>query len=291
MKSSFLQVGVILRLALVVAATPAVSERDCDLGLAVDTAASNFTSKTLPVSVISTASATNKRSSATRSTNTSTVKSSSTKATKSSSVSTTSRAITTGGAFGSSSFPVSSGTAVLSAAQTIEAGGSLDGGIVIYDRGVSCTGQTEGDESDAVFQIENGGSLSNVIVGPNQIEGVHCQGACTLTNVWWSTVCEHAFSIKSQDADETTTINGGGAFGASDKVVQHNGAGTVSISDFTVSDFGKLYWSCENCDSMFERHVIIDGVTASDGSEIAGMFPFLPSYDVFLNLIRYQLEL
>ena len=141
---------------------------------------------------------------------------------------------------------------------------------MMYDRGVSCTGQTEGGESDAVFQIENGGSLSNLIIGPNQIEGIHCQGACTLSNVWWSAVCEDAFSIKNQDAGETTTINGGGAFGASDKVVKHNGAGTVSISGFTVSDFGKLYRSCGNCDSMFERHVIIDGVAASDGSEIAG---------------------
>jgi hypothetical protein len=116
------------------------------------------------------------------------------------------------------SLPASSGTSVLSAAQTIAAGGSFDGGMTMFDRGVSCTGQAEGGDSDAVFNIEEGGSLSNVIIGPNQIEGVHCQGACTLTNVWWSAVCEDAFSIKLQDADATTTINGGGAFGAEDKV-------------------------------------------------------------------------
>ena len=49
---------------------------------------------------------------------------------------------------------------------------------LIHSRGVSCTGQAEGGDSDAVFIIENGGSLSNVIIGPNQIEGVHCEGAC-----------------------------------------------------------------------------------------------------------------
>lgn len=74
----------------------------------------------------------------------------------------------------------------------------------MYDRGVDCTGQEEGGDSDAVFQIENGGTLKNVIIGPNQIEGVHCQGACTLENVWWSAVCEDAFTIKNQDAGETT---------------------------------------------------------------------------------------
>ncbi|PSR75234.1 pectate lyase, partial [Coniella lustricola] len=183
---------------------------------------------------------------------------------------------TTGsGSSGSSSsggsLPQSSGTSALSAVQTIAAGESFDGGMVMYDRGVDCTGQEEGGDSDAVFEIEAGGSLSNVIIGPNQIEGIHCFGACTLTNVWWSAVCEDAFTVKEQDAGDTTTISGGGAFGAEDKVIQHNGAGTVAIEDFTVSDFGKLYRSCGNCDSMYERHVTITGVTASSGKLLAGV--------------------
>ncbi|PQE30894.1 pectate lyase protein [Rutstroemia sp. NJR-2017a WRK4] len=176
---------------------------------------------------------------------------------------------TTGSTGGS--VPASSGTSALSAVQTIAAGASFDGGMVMYDRGVSCTGQSEGGDSDAVFQIEEGGSLSNVIIGPNQIEGIHCQGACTLTNVWWSAVCEDAFTIKNQAAGSTTKISGGGAFGAEDKVFQHNGAGTLSISDFTVDTFGKLYRSCGNCKTMYERHVIMDSITATDGKEIAGI--------------------
>lgn len=71
-----------------------------------------------------------------------------------------------------SSLPKSSGTSALLAVQTIAAGKSFDGGMVMFDRGVSCTGQDEGGDSDAVFQIEEGGSLSNVIIGSNQIEGV-----------------------------------------------------------------------------------------------------------------------
>lgn len=31
----------------------------------------------------------------------------------------------------------------------------------------------------------------------------------------------------------------------------------MSITGFTVEDFGKLYRSCGNCDSMYERHVIM----------------------------------
>ncbi|KKY14430.1 putative pectate lyase [Phaeomoniella chlamydospora] len=150
----------------------------------------------------------------------------------------------------STALPASSGSSTLSAVQTIAAGETYDGGMYMIDRGVSCTGQDEGGDSDAVFELEDGATLSNVIIGPNQIEGVHCYGSCTLDNVWWSAVCEDAFTIKEQDADGTTTITGGGAFGADDKVFQHNGGGTLSVSGFTVDDFGKLYRSCGNCDSI-----------------------------------------
>lgn len=110
-----------------------------------------------------------------------------------------------------------------------------------------------------------------MIIGPNQIEGVHCFGSCSLTNVWWSAVCEDAFTIKEQAAGETSKISGGGAFGAEDKVLQHNGGGTLSVSGFTVETFGKLYRSCGNCKSMFERHVIFDNISATDGKSLAGI--------------------
>ncbi|KAF5008065.1 hypothetical protein FDECE_5648 [Fusarium decemcellulare] len=169
--------------------------------------------------------------------------------------------------------PDAAGSSVLDAPMTIAAGESFDGGNVVFDRGVSCTGQEEGGDSDAVFILEAGASLSNVIIGPNQVEGVHCNGGCTITNVWWDAVCEDAFSIKKQADGETTTINGGGAKGAEDKVIQHNGGGTVVIKDFTVSDFGKLYRSCGNCDDMPARHVEVSGVTASDGKILVGINP------------------
>ncbi|MCJ1333300.1 hypothetical protein MMC10_009994 [Thelotrema lepadinum] len=167
--------------------------------------------------------------------------------------------------------PSSSGTSTLKAVQTIAAGSSFDGKMVQSDRGVSCTGQAEGGDSDAVFELEEGASISNVIIGPNQIEGIHCFGACTLTNVWWSAVCEDAFTVKEQDAGATTTISGGGAYGAEDKVLQHNGGGTIKVSGFTVDSFGKLYRSCGNCDSQVERHVVMDSISASSGSVLAGI--------------------
>jgi hypothetical protein len=61
--------------------------------------------------------------------------------------------------------PEASGSSVLDAVMTIAAGESFDGGNYMYDRGVSCTGQEEGGDSDAVFILEAGASLSNVIIG------------------------------------------------------------------------------------------------------------------------------
>lgn len=89
--------------------------------------------------------------------------------------------------------PSSNGSVTFKSPQTVT--GVFDGGMKTYDRGVSCTGQEEGGDSDAVFSVEDGGTLQNVIIGANQIEGVHCQGTCTIKNVWWTAVCEgmHSF--------------------------------------------------------------------------------------------------
>ncbi|CAG8681843.1 10610_t:CDS:2, partial [Acaulospora colombiana] len=150
--------------------------------------------------------------------------------------------------------------------------GSFDGKMVKYDRkgsGGACAGQDEKGEDAAVFILQAGATLSNVIIGKDQAEGVHCRGACTLNNVWWE-------DFKQTGSGDVSTVNGGGAFSASDKIceslhssqrshgttniyqVQHNGAGTVKISNFFANSFGKLYRSCGNCDKSYKRTVVVD---------------------------------
>lgn len=143
----------------------------------------------------------------------------------------------------SSTFPTAAGESTLSKPMEVT---DFDGGMVRFGRGVPCT-SGEGGGKDAVFNVADGGSLSNVIIGADQIEGVHCAGACTITNVWWEAVCEDALTFKGNG---DAIVSGGGAKGANDKVVQHNGLGTVSISNFYVEDFGKLYRSCGNCEAV-----------------------------------------
>ncbi|KAK0210052.1 polysaccharide lyase family 3 protein [Desarmillaria ectypa] len=170
----------------------------------------------------------------------------------------------------SCTFPTPPKTSSLSSPMTIKAGGSFDGGNVRFDRGAgACKEQNEGGDGAAVFLLQEGASLSNVVIGANQAEGIHCLGSCKLTNVWFEDVCEDGITIRQKSG--TSTIRGGGAKGASDKVIQHNGGGTVAVDSFCVENFGKLYRSCGNCDEIYARHSTFSNIIASDGSSLAGI--------------------
>ncbi|KAG8951478.1 hypothetical protein FRC04_006010 [Tulasnella sp. 424] len=186
--------------------------------------------------------------------------------------------------------PSSSGYVALPTASVIKS--SFDGGMKRYDRAGSsgaCQGQTETGEADAVFILESGATIQNVIIGADQAEGIHCRGPCTVKNVWWADVCEgglfdacqgsgsgakhpslDAITIKQTGSGDVSYIIGGGAFHAEDKIIQHNGAGTVNVKNFYANDFGKFYRSCGNCSKSYARHVIIDSVAMIGGS--AGNF-------------------
>ncbi|KAF3032937.1 hypothetical protein E8E11_000258 [Didymella keratinophila] len=168
--------------------------------------------------------------------------------------------------------PKAVGTKTNKAVIEVKAGQVFDGQWYRYDRGSgACGGQGEGDYKDAVFYLQEGATLRNVIIGKNQAEGVHCNGHCTLEFVWWEDVCEDALSIKNDKTGSQTWVIGGGAYHGSDKIIQHNGCGTVNIINFYVEDYGKLYRSCGNCSKQCKRNVYIEGVTAKNGGELAGI--------------------
>ncbi|KAH9160443.1 hypothetical protein LEN26_001850 [Aphanomyces euteiches] len=132
-------------------------------------------------------------------------------------------------------WPTSQGNVKYSSPYVVKKGEVFDGKMKTYERSnVACTGQTEGGKDTAVFWVENGGTLKNVIIGKNQAKGVHCgDRGCTIENVWWDDVCEDALSIKGGSASSVSKIIGGGARSADDKIIQHNGAGTVAIEGST----------------------------------------------------------
>jgi cell division septation protein DedD len=141
--------------------------------------------------------------------------------------------------------------------------GSFDGGNVRFIGGAALGDGGQDEGQDPMFQLADGATLANVIIGTPAADGVHCLGTCTLRNVWWQDVGEDAATFKGTAASQTMTIDGGGARHASDKTFQHNGPGTMVIKNFQAADIGKLYRSCGNCSKQFARHVQVSNVTVT----------------------------
>jgi hypothetical protein len=162
-------------------------------------------------------------------------------------------------------WPSSAGNVSISG--TVSVSGTFDGGMKTY----CCIGDGGQSESqDPMFKIANGGTLQNVILGSPAGDGVHCEGTCTLRNVWWNDIGEDAATFKGTGGG-TSYVIGGGARSGSDKTFQHNGNGTVSISGFYLSGAGKLYRGCGNCTNSYQRHVKIDNVLLNNIDMVAGI--------------------
>jgi hypothetical protein len=157
-------------------------------------------------------------------------------------------------------------TGDVSVSGTINVSGTLDGGLRRY----CCIGDGSQSESqDPMFDLADGATLKNVIIGTPAGDGVHCEGRCTIQNVWWEDVGEDAATFLATNGD--SYVIGGGARSADDKVFQHNGSGTVHISGFYAKTIGKLYRACGNCSTSHERHVVIDNVLLDSASYVAGI--------------------
>jgi hypothetical protein len=158
-----------------------------------------------------------------------------------------------------------------SVAATIRVSGKLDGKLKRYAGTGALGGGGQDEGQDPMFLLSDGATLENVIVGAPAADGIHCEGSCTLRNVWWEDVGEDAATLKGSSGSQVMSIECGGAKKASDKVFQHNGPGTMKIQNFVVEDFGKLYRSCGNCKTQHERHVEMKNIDATKGKVLAGI--------------------
>lgn len=91
--------------------------------------------------------------------------------------------------------PARNGSSVISFSEPKVITGNFDGYNHEFDRGRPCNTDADTPDENAVFILEDGATLSNVIIGPNQLEGIHCLGSCTLKNTWFRDVCEGEFLL------------------------------------------------------------------------------------------------
>jgi len=167
-------------------------------------------------------------------------------------------------------WPTATGSQAVTA--KIAVSGTLDGGNKRYYGSGNLGGTGQDEDQDPIFELADGATLKNVIIGTPAADGVHCKGSCTLNNVWWEDVGEDAATFKGTSSGHTGTVTGGGAKKAADKVFQHNGAGTVKISNFELTDFGKLYRSCGNCKTQYKRTVAVENVVViAPGKTVVGI--------------------
>ncbi|KAG7117659.1 pectate lyase E like protein [Verticillium longisporum] len=139
-----------------------------------------------------------------------------------------------------------------------------------FDRGRSCEFGLDVSVEEPVFVLEDGASISNVIIGARQVYGVSCKGSCTLTNVWFRDVCEDAIAALGTG---NVLVKGGGARNGAGDIIRHNGRGTVTVDSFTVVDSGRLYRSCGDCSNNGgPRNVVVKNVKVSGlKSELVGI--------------------
>ncbi|MFE2422646.1 pectate lyase [Streptomyces hokutonensis] len=155
---------------------------------------------------------------------------------------------------------------------TIKVTGSRDFDFTRFVGTGALAGGDQAENQPPILELADKATVSNVIIGSPAADGIHCRGTCTLKNVWWEDVGEDAATFKGTAANQTMTIDGGGARKAADKVFQQNGPGTFVIRNFKVDNFGKLYRSCGNCKTQYQRHVVLDNVTVkSPGLDIVGI--------------------
>jgi len=144
--------------------------------------------------------------------------------------------------------------------QTIRVnGGTYDGGGErIIAQGMGDGSQDE--DQDPIFRLENA-TLRNVRIAAPGCDGVHCYGDCRVENVVWEDVGEDALTVKGSG---TTTVSGGSARYASDKVFQLNQPCTFRVENFTAEDFGCFIR--QNGGTSFQCTIYLNNVTLRNGS-------------------------
>jgi hypothetical protein len=115
-------------------------------------------------------------------------------------------------------WPTANGSEAVSA--TIAVSGTRDGGMKRY-YGTGDLAGRPGRGPGPDLRLADGATLKNVIIGKPGADGVHCQGTCTLQNVWWEDVGEDAATFKRRRGD-LHRVRRRRPEGR-DKVFQHNG--------------------------------------------------------------------
>lgn len=178
-------------------------------------------------------------------------------------------------------WPTATGTPVnISSTKNIAKNTVYDGKMALHNgsgsgdfaKDCSASGTAAQGTTDALFELEDGATIQNVIVGNHGADGIHCKGTCTIKNVWFPYVCDDMVTAAS-DSSGTVTIDGGGAKNAHDKLFQDNSHGKFIVQNFYGEKLGKMYRACGAggaCGST-KGNATFTNITAIGVDQIAGV--------------------
>jgi hypothetical protein len=150
--------------------------------------------------------------------------------------------------------------------------GTYDGQGALHEGNLEdCTGDDGQDSTEPMFEVADGGTIRNVIMGNRVGDGIHCLGSCTIENVWFANVCDDAITMHG-GSGKTMTVRNSGFKRARDKTIQHNGTGsTVNVEDVYIETAGKLYRSCGDGCSGGARSANFTNIYAVGIDQLAGI--------------------
>lgn len=165
-------------------------------------------------------------------------------------------------------WPSSNGSKNLGSGITVAGGEVYDGGMAVHEGSLEDCSTGDQDSVDPLIDVADGGTVRNVIFGKNVGDGIHCNGSCTIENVWFPYVCDDAISALGGG---TVSIKNSGFKNARDKTIQHNGSGTINLDTVYVETAGKLYRSCGEGCSGSSRTANLSNIVAIGVDQIAGV--------------------
>ena len=166
----------------------------------------------------------------------------------------------------------------------VPAGSTFDG----QNRRYNLSGGSQQEGQPALFDLEEGATIRNVVIGNLAADGIHCLGNCLIENVWWEDIGEDAATALGP-VTTVMRVNCGGAFQGDDKTFQHNRLGAVEITNFHATEAGKLYRSCGDCTGNGgPRHITINNVRTDDVDTVVGINKNFGDVATIRNLTVYH---
>ncbi|WLG48103.1 pectate lyase [Pseudomonas sp. FP1742] len=195
----------------------------------------------------------------------------------------------TGGASNIDFPSASSNPTVVNETIKVGPGETFDGGGKTFTAGSALGdgGQSEGQKP--LFELAEGATLKNVVIGENGADGVHVKAASekavNVDNVHWTNVGEDALTVKDGGA-KTTNLNvtNSTAQGANDKVFQLNADANVNVDNFKVKDFGTFMRT--NGGQQGNWNLDLNNISAENGK-----YSFVKSDSEGLNLKTHNIDL